>query len=161
MFCTRCGTQNSDNAKFCINCGSQLHSQPVEPEIVQPKREASPNGSKIIPEKDLLKILCYVAIGADTIVLLFGISIGNFWGVGWTFLMLWSILIVCESLSKNNLDQAKNAALFGIGLNGFFVLSNIFMLTVGGSISFMLGILELIAAGCLGYVFYKLNQVKS
>ncbi len=122
MFCTRCGTQNSDNAKFCINCGSQLHSQPVEPEIVQPKREASPNGSKIIPEKDLLKILCYVAIGADTIVLLFGISIGNFWGVGWTFLMLWSILIVCESLSKNNLDQAKNAALFGIGLNGFFVL---------------------------------------
>ncbi|TRV02700.1 MAG: zinc-ribbon domain-containing protein [Microcystis wesenbergii Mw_QC_B_20070930_S4] len=164
MFCTKCGTQNADNAKFCINCGSPLHSQPVEPEIVQPKREASPNGSKIIPEKDLLNTLTYVALGAAVVVWLVAISAG-FGGINMVIFGIILILIVCDGLRKNKLGQAKISALFCAVLNGVYALINFSMLLQVNNdlktynVIFM--ICEITVAVCLGYLFYKLNQVKS
>ena len=35
MFCTKCGTQLNDNAKFCTTCGSAVAADPVTPIVTE------------------------------------------------------------------------------------------------------------------------------
>ena len=37
MFCSKCGTENTDHASFCLKCGAGL--TPTEPLIVAEKNE--------------------------------------------------------------------------------------------------------------------------
>ena len=32
MYCKRCGVQNPDEAKFCRNCGGELHEEEIKEE---------------------------------------------------------------------------------------------------------------------------------
>ena len=35
MFCTQCGSQIKDNAKFCSKCGARVGGEPVQPQPQQ------------------------------------------------------------------------------------------------------------------------------
>ncbi len=55
MFCSKCGQQNNDDAKFCSKCGAPLeNTQPYQQPINQPATEA--DNSK------LFNILSYIGI---------------------------------------------------------------------------------------------------
>ncbi len=51
MFCPKCGTENSDSAKFCQKCGESL----------APK-EARPTGTSVGLEPNLAGLLCYALV---------------------------------------------------------------------------------------------------
>ena len=42
MFCTKCGSQLDDGAKFCTNCGAQTRFAPVPPPAAAPAEPAAP-----------------------------------------------------------------------------------------------------------------------
>lgn len=66
MFCSKCGTELADDAKFCTNCGTTV-SQPSEsvlkPEsATAPKDESSKNEKKEQPKTILDHIKSFVAL---------------------------------------------------------------------------------------------------
>lgn len=83
MFCTKCGTKNEDNAKFCTACGANLQEEqpvapaepvdsaepvaPVEP-IAEPAAPAAPVAAKM--EKSRLVGLIAIAAAAVVVVIL-------------------------------------------------------------------------------------------
>jgi uncharacterized membrane protein len=57
MFCSKCGTENPDGAKFCSKCGAELGA-PTKPSeaIAKPEAESSTGMSA-----NVAGLLCYVA----------------------------------------------------------------------------------------------------
>ncbi len=48
MFCPKCGTQNSDEARFCAGCGYNLSAEPAAPQApVQPDVQEAPAKEKV------------------------------------------------------------------------------------------------------------------
>ena len=43
MYCWKCGTENQDNAKFCMKCGANLETEPKQPVDVADKNHSSEN----------------------------------------------------------------------------------------------------------------------
>jgi len=64
MFCSKCGTENPDGAKFCSKCGAELGA-PAKPSeaIAKPEAESSTGMSA-----NAAGLLCYVLIWVTGIV---------------------------------------------------------------------------------------------
>lgn len=64
MFCTQCGTQNDDGAKFCAKCGAALKNvtETSEVEKNQTKKAEEMKGKKKSPWKWILILLIVIAI---------------------------------------------------------------------------------------------------
>ena len=62
MICPRCGTQNSDTARFCANCGQTLQSQSVVPPISFPAQHLPDPNTAFVLEL-LLGIFGFLGIG--------------------------------------------------------------------------------------------------
>ena len=43
MYCPNCGSQNTDQATFCVNCGNALKNTPGEPATPTPPPSYTPN----------------------------------------------------------------------------------------------------------------------
>jgi uncharacterized membrane protein len=66
MFCSKCGTENPDGAKFCSKCGAKLGA-PAK----QSKAEAEPEAeSSTGMSANVAGLLCYVALWVTGIVFL-------------------------------------------------------------------------------------------
>jgi len=64
MFCTKCGAENPERAKFCSKCGAELSVAATSTEdIAKPEAESSTDLSP-----NLAGFLCYVAIWITGIV---------------------------------------------------------------------------------------------
>jgi uncharacterized membrane protein len=64
MFCSKCGTENPDGAKFCSKCGAELGA-PVKPSetVAKPETESSTGMTA-----NVAGLLCYVALWVTGIV---------------------------------------------------------------------------------------------
>jgi uncharacterized membrane protein len=64
MFCSKCGTENPEGAKFCSKCGAELGA-PVKPSetVAKPETESSTGMSA-----NTAGLLCYVALWVTGIV---------------------------------------------------------------------------------------------
>lgn len=67
MFCTNCGVENNENAKFCLNCGIQLKCEKLDEEVHHINEEINKRPRKIL------------LISTFLITLIMGISITVFY----------------------------------------------------------------------------------
>lgn len=76
-FCTQCGTQNEDQAKFCSSCGAALQTGPgaaaEPPKPAQPPRPAVEIVSTVAPENENTLRQVFSIPGGETVIT----SIGN------------------------------------------------------------------------------------
>lgn len=68
MFCTKCGSEVSDNMAFCPKCGNKMTESNV-PKRTRPVSTKSP--SKAVGRNDSTKKLIYLGIGIIVILLIF------------------------------------------------------------------------------------------
>jgi RsiW-degrading membrane proteinase PrsW (M82 family) len=103
VYCSRCGTQNPDDARNCTNCGAPLytvgekypgsdreHYQHMENECF-----GLPNGGMIV---GLIIGIIIVLVGVGSLLQASGIIV-NFWGVFWPFIIIiFGVLIILGGL---------------------------------------------------------------
>lgn len=103
VYCSRCGTQNPDDARNCTNCGAPLYTvgekYPGSDREHYKKMEDEcfglPNGGMIV---GLIIGIIIVLVGVASLLEASGIIV-NFWGVFWPFiLILFGVLIILGGL---------------------------------------------------------------
>ena len=93
MFCNSCGSKNTDNAQYCINCGAKITLEGLRPE--------SNNNSIVEKSQKILNVACIV------VVVLLSISV----------LYLY-FYYASEALSRFNDNDIKDIENINIDING-------------------------------------------
>jgi hypothetical protein len=71
-FCTKCGKQNSDTAKFCIGCGTTLMASVI---LVKPDTTIPDSGYSVMPRPSSIRKIKWIIIG---IIVLLGLGAGAY-----------------------------------------------------------------------------------
>ena len=78
--CFKCGTENIDEAVFCIDCGERLDLARSNPSTNDSNKESSkPGNQKPVQKKNPFKIACcYLPIALFAFVIILGVAIASF-----------------------------------------------------------------------------------
>jgi len=128
MFCSKCGTENPDGAKFCSKCGADLGA-PAKPSeaIAKPETESSTGMSA-----NVAGLLCYVAGWITGIVFVVLEKKSKFVKFhAWQSIMVFGVLTVVQIILS--ILNAIAISTFSFGLWQFaHVLSVIFGVIIAG-----------------------------
>ncbi len=103
VYCSKCGTQNPDDAKVCSNCGAPLYtvgqkypgSEQEHYRRVEGECFGLPNGGMIA---GVIFGLIIIFLGVGLYLQASGV-VGNFWNLFWPFiLVIFGILILLGAL---------------------------------------------------------------
>ena len=82
VFCAECGTENTEESKFCLNCGAKLIQSKMGKEYMNKNVDIPQNMENSSTWDDFILMLDFPAIGKGLLVsLLIGIVIAGFIGI--------------------------------------------------------------------------------
>jgi hypothetical protein len=105
VYCSKCGTQNPDDAKVCSNCGAPIYtvgqkypgSEQEHYRKVEGECFGLPNGGMIA---GVIFGLIIIFLGVGLYLQASGV-VGNFWNLFWPFiLVIFGILILLGALYR-------------------------------------------------------------
>src|SRR5262245_3869536 len=114
MFCPKCGSNQSENRKFCTHCGTNLNivSQALTGQISQPAYVPPPiNPSELQRRHELAKGYRFTIIGSGFIAFSFAnlIFTGSFFGF-WSFLGLIFLAVGISRVISYKSPLVQNSA---------------------------------------------------
>jgi len=112
MYCPKCGTKNSENARFCVSCGSAI-ATPVSPvndnlqnlKLTETNQVKKPTPTALIVSVWILWLLQFVPMGQVSI-------------------MIDIVLLICAIFlifSKNNVGITNGSIVLILWSIGFFI----------------------------------------
>jgi len=132
MFCSKCGTENPDGAKFCSKCGADLGA-PAKPSeaIAKPETESSTGMSA-----NVAGLLCYVGAWVSGIVFVV-------WEKKSTFVKFhaWQSIMVFGVLTLAHLILSR--MLIDIGWGNLFY-PNLGLIRAGVALGWIIGMVMLV-----------------
>jgi len=112
VYCSKCGTQNSDDAKTCSNCGAPLHtvgesypgSEREHYRRVEGECFGLPNGGMIA---GIIFGIIIVIAGLGLFLQQSG-YIGDFWNIFWPLIIvIFGILILLGAIYRQSRSRAR------------------------------------------------------